>query len=428
MHSHTRHHPAIFGMTWDPAKAAISILVMLLFLIFLLLLLTITATPAQGQTFKVIHNFSGGADGAYGYVGVTPDRSGNLYGTAWAGGTYGNGTVFKLSHSGSGWVLTTLYKFAGGNDGATPWGRVALAQDGSLYGTTAYGGGSCDCGTVFHLRPSPSAPRTALAPWNETVIHRFAGADGQMPLGDLTFDSSGNIYGTTFEGGSAGNGVVYELTPSGGDWTETVVYSPANSGIGTLVDDGIVFDNSGDINGVFALGGPYGYGAVYQLSPSGSGWIEQTVYGFTGGSDGAEPFAGLMRDSSGNLYGATIGDGNGGGGTEFELINSNGAWTFTTLYGFSGSYGGGPDEKPVMDAAGNLYGTTGGDGAHGYGSAFKLAQSNGSWTYTSFHDFTGGSDGANPTCVLVFDASGNLYGTTRGGGAYGYGVVFEITP
>lgn len=249
-----------------------------------------------------------------------------------------------------------------------------------------------------------------------------------MPLADLTFDSLGNIYGTTFHGGSAGNGVIYEVTPSGGAWTETVLYSPPNSDDGTLALGGIVFDNSGDINGVFALGGPYGYGVVYELSPSGSGWTEQTVHGFTDGSDGAQPMGGLIRDSTGNLYGETFGGGNGGGGTEYELTPTNGGWTLSTLYGFSGPYGGGPAEKPVMDSTGSLYGTTYMDGTYGYGAAFKLTRSNGGWTYTSFHDFTGGSDGANPTCSLVFDANGNLYGTTRGGGANGYGVVFEITP
>lgn len=300
----------------------------------------IVATPAaRAQTYTVIHAFTGGADGAYGYVGLTPDRAGNFVGTAWAGGTYGYGTVFKLSHSGAGWVLTTLYSFAGGNDGATPWGRLVIAEDGSLYGTTAYGGGSCDCGTIFHLRPPPTAPRTAMAPWDETVIHRFTGSDGQMPLADLTFDPSGNIYGTTFYGGSTGNGVVYELTPSGDSWTETVLYSAKNNGDGRLALGGVVFDKSRNLYSVFALGGPHGYGAVYELSPSGSGWTEKTVHGFTDGSDGAQPMGGLILDSSGNLYGETFGGGAGGGGTVFQLSPTDDGWTFETLYGLSGGYG-----------------------------------------------------------------------------------------
>ncbi|MGA2902230.1 MAG: choice-of-anchor tandem repeat GloVer-containing protein [Candidatus Korobacteraceae bacterium] len=428
MHGKAHSHSSMLGVSWSPAGVALAIMLTLLLLIFLILFITLTAQPAMGQAYQVIHNFTGGADGAYGYVGLTPDRAGNFYGTAWAGGTYGYGTVFKLNHSGSGWVLTTLYSFAGGNDGATPWGRLALAQDGTLYGTTAYGGGSCGCGTVFHLTPPPTAPRTALTMWNETVIHRFTGSDGEMPLADLTFDPSGNIYGTTFVGGSTGNGVVYQLTPSGGSWTETVLYSAQNNGDGRLALGGVVIDRSGDLYSVFALGGPYGYGAVYQLSPSGSGWTERTIYGFTGGSDGAQPMGGLILDSAGNLYGETTGRGNGGGGTLFELSPAGDGWTFYMLYGLSGSYGGGPSEKPILDAAGNLYDTAYGDGAYGWGSVFKLTPSYGGWTYTALHDFTGGSDGGTPSCTPAFDAAGNLYGTTRAGGAYGYGVLFEITP
>ena len=130
MQSKARSQGSIFGMSWNAASTALAIMITLLILILVILFITLTAQPAQARTFNVIHNFSGGADGAYGYVGLTPDRSGNFYGTAWAGGTYGYGTVFKLSHSSSGWVLTTLYSFAGGNDGATPWGRLALAREG----------------------------------------------------------------------------------------------------------------------------------------------------------------------------------------------------------------------------------------------------------------------------------------------------------
>ena len=384
--------------------------------------LTVVLTQsAHAQTYKVIHDFT---DGAAGGVGLTPDRAGNLYGVTWAGGA-GHGTVFKLRDSGSGWVFTTLYSFAGGDDGDTPWGRVALAQDGTLYGTTAYGGQNGE-GTVFHLTPAPTA--LARVPWNKTVIHHFTGSDGAMPLADLTFDSSGNIYGTTFYGGNTGNGVVYKLTPSGGDWTDTVLYSAQNNGDGSLALGGVVFDKSGNLYSVFALGGPYGYGAVFQLSPSGSGWTEHTVHGFTGGSDGGQPMGGLILDFSGNLYGETFGGGSGGGGTMFEISPAGDGWTFNTLYGLSGVYGGGPAEKPNMDAGGSLYDTTFGDGVYGYGSVFKLTPSSGGWTYTSLHDFAAGSDGASPSCTPVFDAHGNLYGTTRGGGAYGNGVIWEVTP
>ena len=398
-------------------------------------LTVVLISSAQDQTFKVLHNFTGGVDGAYPFTGLSIDTAGNLYGTTFAGAA-GYGTVFKLNHSASRWVLTTLYTFAGGKDGAGPYGRVALGQDGTLYGTTVAGGeercnysGWPGCGTVFHLRPSPVAPQSLEAPWNQTVLYRFTGGyDGAAPQGDVTFDRSGNIYGTTNYGGkSFGLGVVYELTASEGGWTQTVLYSPQSYAEGAYFYGGVVFSRTGDLYGVFSGGGPYGYGGAYKLSPSGSSWAEQTIYGFTGASDGYGS-VGLILDSSGNLYGTTEYGGSGGGGTVFELSPANDGWNFNTLYSFSGGAGNGPWDKLVMDDAGNLYGTTAGAGGYGNGSVFKLTPSNGSWTYTSLHDFTGGSDGALPISNVAFDANGNLYGTASIGGAYGDGVVWEIAP
>ena len=168
-----------------------------------------------------------------------------------------------------------------------------------------------------------------------------------------------------------------------------------------------------------------------KLTSSGSGWTENTPYGFQGGSDGKLPGVwGLIFDTSGNLYGTTVWGGAGGGGTVFQLIPSAGSWTFNLLYSLSGSNGGGPWNGPlIMDSAGNLYGTTAkGKSSYGFGNVFELSPSNGGWTYTSLHQFTGGSDGKDPYGGVVLDAGGNLYGTTGGGGAYGYGVVWEITP
>ena len=176
-------------------------------------------------------------------------------------------------------------------------------------------------------------------------------------------------------------------------------------------------------------GGANGWGTVYQLKLSGSGWAENILYSFQQGNDGLAPTAGLIFDPSGNLYGATQTGGIGGGGTAFELTPlSGGTWNLSTLYGFLGPAFGGPYRSVIMDNAGNLYGTTSGDGAHQWGSVFKLTRSSGGWTYSSLHDFTGGTDGGTPYGSLVFDANGNLYGTTYAGGANGEGVVFEITP
>lgn len=171
---------------------------------------------------------------------------------------------------------------------------------------------------------------------------------------------------------------------------------------------------------------------MYQLTHSENGWTGTDIYDFTGGADGAYPVAGIIVDTEGNLYGATSVAGSGNGGTVFELSPSGGSWNYTLLYSFAGPNNGrqvvGPVGNLVLDAAGNLYGTTISDGAHGYGAVFKLTHSNGNWTYTALHDFTNGADGSYPYANLVFDGNGNIYGTASGGGAFGVGVVFEITP
>lgn len=391
---------------------------------------------AQAQNFQVIYNFTGGADGAYPSTGLTIDGVGNIYGTAFGGGTKGYGTIFNLDNDGSGWALAPVYSFQAGSDGAGPIGAVAIGPDGSVYGSTsAGGGGPClsengyrGCGTVYSLRPPQRAPHTAVYNWSSTILHRFSINDGSYPQGPLTFDSSGNIYGTTVNGGNAGWGLIYKLIPSGGGWSQDILYQAQGNGDGEYPWDGVVFDQSGNLYGVFTQSGPNNYGALYELSPSGSGWKESTVHSFTySGNNGSTPQGGPIFDNSGNLYGSTVHDVSGGG-TVFEMTRSGGGWSYNFLYGLTGGIGLGPYDKLTMDAAGNLYGTTYGDGQYGYGSVFKLTRSGGGWTYSSLHDFTGGKDGANPICQLVFDASGNLYGTAISGGAHNVGVVFEITP
>lgn len=335
--------------------------------------------------------------------------------------------MFKLKRSASGWIFNTLYRFAGGTDGAQPYGRVAIGPDGAVYGTTESGGvtncgGGSGCGTVFRLSPVPTAPKSAVTPWIETVLHRFNYNDGDAPQGALTFGQLGDIYGTTGFGGNKGWGTIYKLVPSGGSWTETVLYSVQNNGDGQNPYGGVVFDPLGHLYGTFSSGGPHGSGAIYQLSPSGQSWTEQTVYGFTGGSDGGFPLGEVTLDRSGNLYGGTY-----SGGTVFKLTPAGGGWTPNTLYTFPGGFG--PQDTLLRDAAGNLYGTIALQGAFGWGSVFKLTPTGGGWTYTSLHDFTGdGPDGVEPIGGLVVDISGNLYGTASGGGTSGSGVIFEITP
>jgi uncharacterized repeat protein (TIGR03803 family) len=400
----------------------------------LAIVLTLVLTqPARAQTYTVLQNFTGGQDGATPEAGLRADKAGNLYGTAAGGGSGHFGCVFRLSNKGSGWILTPLYGFAGGNDGASPVSRVTISPEGIIYGSTYVGGGlgGCDgqgCGTVFNLRPPAFACKTALCPWTETVLYRFTGGnDGGQPSGDLVFDRAGNIYGTAFAGGSSGAGTVFELIPSGGGWTEKVLYTFTGAADGGTPEGGVVFDKNSNLYGTTSQNGAYGCGTVFQLVPTGSSWTETTLYEFgQNGSDGCNSHAGLIFDPSGNLYGTTLNGGPQGGGTVFQLTPSGGGWAESLLYFFTGGYDGGPVGAVTIDSAGSLFGTANSDGG-GLGFAFKLTPSNGSWTYTDLHDFNDG-DGFQPFGTLILDANGNVYGTATGGGGYGSGVVWEITP
>ncbi len=424
-------------------------------LAFMLVFIAVATQPAPAQTYTPLHSFAGGAAGANPYGGVSTDAAGNLYGTTSSGGSTGGncgalggcGIAFKLAYKGSGWVLTPLYNFRGGNDGATPYARVVFGPDGILYGTTRQGGGSgCGgngCGTVFMLRPPATVCESVLCYWNETVIYRFTGrSDGAAPgNGDLVFDAAGNIYGTTISGGSGnceygtGCGVIYKLTSANGSWTESVLYSFSGGSDGGNPFAGVVFDAAGNLYGAAATGGnlncnaPYGCGTVFQLASSGSNWTENLLHTFQNGSDGASPQGGVIFNASGDLYGTTPSGGWEGGGTVFTLVPSGGGWTFGVVYSFAGSGSSpGPLAGLTLDAAGNVYGTTYQDGANGFGNVFELTPSSGSWSGTSLHDFTNGSDGSNPAGSVVLDGHGNLYSTALSAGADGKGVAFEITP
>ncbi len=404
----------------------------------MLLFVGIATQAAYAQTYSVIHNFSGVGDGATPMAGLTLDRAGNLYGTANFGGNSGGncgiggcGVVYRLTKHNSAWALTPLYSFLGGDDGMNPEAaNVVIGPDGSIFSTTYYGGGSCNgsnqgCGTVFKLQPPANACQSAICPWTETVLHRFNGADGAGPVGALVFDQQGNPTGATMTGSLRNGGTVYQLNSSGG-WTETILFHPYG-----YPGSSVTMDHAGNLYGSTFVG-MQSPGTIYELMPSGSNWIGTAIYDFTGGSDGAYPKAGVIFDQAGNLYGATTAGGSGQGGTVFELTPSGGSWNFNLLYSFTSSGNGrvvvGPIGNLVMDAAGNLYGTTFADGANGYGGVFKVTHSGGGWNYTSLHDFTNGADGSFPYSNLVFDDQGNLYGTASGGGAFGAGVVFQISP
>lgn len=392
-------------------------------------IIILVAPLTQAQTFTVLHSFTGGADGGNPEFGLTMDRGGRLYGTA------ATGTVFEIKHSGSGWLAIPL-----ANLDTYPTSRLTIGPDGSFYGSTEAG--------IYNLRPPATSPPTVFAPWSETLIYQFSFNQGLDPTGDLTFDAAGNLYGTNYAGGvvntcsgGLGCGTVYELSPSHGGWTMNRLYVLKGAGDGTDPLSGVVLDQAGNAYATTSQGyyGPQ-WGAVIELTPSGSGWTETTLHDFQDGS-GVVPVAGLIFDGAGNLYGATVAtSGNGGGGTVFQLAPSSGGWNFNNLYTLSSGGSGrtGPWGKLLMDAAGNLYGTTYKEGSYQKGTVFELSPSSGGWIYTLLHDFTGGSDGANPMDGLVMDSSGNLYGSTYAGGTtgshcdsnFGYqcGVVFEIMP
>ncbi|MFZ0320066.1 MAG: choice-of-anchor tandem repeat GloVer-containing protein [Candidatus Sulfotelmatobacter sp.] len=381
-----------------------------------MLSLAVIAIPNAGaQTFSVVHNFTGGSDGGGPLNGFTSDGVGNLYGTTSSGGTTNHGVVFRLNKEG---VETVLYNFKDGSDGAYPQGALIKDKAGNFYGTTL-GGGAAGTGTVFGI----------TAKGKEQVLYSFAGgADGVAPEAGLAFDAAGNLYGTTTAGGANGTGTVFKLTvpQKGAKWTKTVLYSFGSAPDGTTPVAGLTFDKAGNLYGTTSAGGTYGYGTIFQLIQAGGDWTENIIHEFQDGDDGAVPFAGLISDKAGNFYGAAGEGGTGGGGTVFELKPANGAWTFTVLNSQAGWNVSGTFRNLMMDASGNLYGTTHCDGAPEAGTVYELTPASGSWSYTLLYTFTGGSDGLYSFSNLVLE-QGKLYGTTNEGGSDDAGVIFEVT-
>lgn len=286
-----------------------------------------------------------------------------------------------------------MHEFLGGQDGSSPTGGLSFDSAGNLYGTSIQGGGTCTpssagCGTVFELIPQ------AGGRWKETILHHFgvSSGDGFAPAGGVAFDENGNLFGTTADGGSASSdcgiycGTVFELTPSAGKWTEKILHA-------------------------------------FQ------------------GTDGMSPNAGVTLNSAGDMFGTTFEGGSGQGGVVFELAPQAKAWHFSVLHQFN-SFAAGirPSVGVVLDATGNLYGATefGGNNSsecrlgseNGCGVVYKLsATSFGTWKYTALYLFTGGADGNFPGGFPILDTQGNIYGTNIYTGlTVGTGSVFEITP
>jgi uncharacterized repeat protein (TIGR03803 family) len=394
----------------------------------------ITAIPLfAADTVKVLHFFGKGTDGSEPESSLIFDASGNLYGATGRGGAYGYGTVFKLTPNNDGtWSETLLHSFnKNGKDGYEPDASLILDAAGNLYGVTALGG-SDDLGTVFELTPK------AGGGWTEKILHSFRAnvGDGNLPAAGLVFDAAGNLYGTTVEGGTAQNGTVFELTPkAGGGWTEKILHRfNLNGEDGADPYAGLIFDAAGNLYGTASAGGADGGGGtVFELSAkAGGGWTEKVLHSFNLYDGGSGPMAGLVFDSAGSLYGTTLGGGAFKFGTAFQLTpEAGGRWAHKVLRSFGGNQQDGKYPSGlIFDAAGDLYGTTQQGSPQGAGIAFELKpEARGPWdeevllTFGLIRD----DDGGNPS-GLIFDAAGNLYGTTAGGGADGGGVAFELTP
>jgi uncharacterized repeat protein (TIGR03803 family) len=360
----------------------------------------LTPHPNGNWTETILHSFpSSQDDGGDPNGGMVQDSQGKWYGTTRLGGAYHYGAVFDLTHGAGGWEESVVYSFgADFGDGGEPTAGLAMDAAGNLYGT-AQNGGYYNGGTVYELAPSSDG-------WNETVLHEFNGnqGDGAGPFAGLVLDASGNIYGTTRGGGAHGQGTVYELQPTSSGWQEAILHSFNADG-----KDGVV----------------PGWGAL-ALDEAGS------IYGTTGGGG---THTCLPRGNEGRVgwpqAGRTpaIGD----CGTIFKVSkNAQGVWKERILYSFrKGATGSGPGAGMVRDKAGNLYGTTiyGGSPSCACGVVYRLAPGkHGSrWKYTVLHTFYG-YDGAEPDANLILDAKGNLYGTTATGGIHGAGVVFKVAP
>jgi uncharacterized repeat protein (TIGR03803 family) len=414
-------------------------------LIALGLVVTLAATAWAG-TEQVLHGFVG--RNGFQPGGLVFDKAGNLYGTTLEGGTgrgcqYGCGTVFELTRNSDGsWKETVLHNFSGGKDGAYPDASLTFDRAGNLYGAAAQGGdlscnGGLGCGTVFRLKPSSNGG------WTVTVLHRFTGGeDGEGPWGSVIFDASGNLYSATGTGGTHGLGTIFELTPKSGTWEESVLYAFGGGNDGSYPFGGVVFDKAGNLYGVTEAGGSGacgggGCGTVYKLRPEKKGWRETLLHRFADQTDGFSPMGPPVLDNAGALLGTAYQGGRFGAGTVYQLTPTvKGGWNWKVVYAFSGGGdGNGPYEGGLsIDALGNLYGTTLYGGAANTGTVFRLKQSTGGkWKETVLCAFSGGRDGSEPTAGVV-ERAGRVYGTTAVGGdqrcnsGVGCGVVFEVIP
>jgi len=365
--------------------------------------------PAQAVTFKTLYDFTGASDGGYPYTSLIRDSTGNLYGTTYTGGASGNGTVFKLSKTSK---ETVVYSFTGGADGGSPLVGVIRDAAGNLYGTTELGG-SIGVGTVYKVSKGGK----------ETVLYSFTGGtDGCYPVGGLLRDSAGNLYGTAEECGPFGVGTIFKLSKSG---TFTLLY-----GFGGAPDGAypafttLLRDKTGTIYGVTEEGGVDNSGTVYELHKNGK---VKVLYSFTGGTDGCDIFGNPIMDKAGNFYGTANACGSGHVGIVWKVSRTGKETILHTFQGGS-SDGAEPVGGVLLDAKGNLYGTTYQGGSANLGTVYELSKKG---TLTLLHTFSG-PDGDYLYSGVIQDSTGSLYGTSLYGGSgqgcrNGCGTVWKIT-
>ena len=410
-------------------------------LAILLTLSVLFATTAWAAQEAVLHNFTGNSAGSYPFSNLIWDRFGNLYGESY-GDFSSEGNVFELSPDGNGgWTYTEIYGFGfdGLGGGAYPEGPLTMDDDGNLYGVTSFGGTN-STGTVYKLNKTDGT-------WTITYLYNFGpqlGGDGFNPNSVVYYH--GALFGTTPYGGKGEgqSGTVFTVWPnSNGGWSESILHNFAvSNNDGQHPNGGLAFDSEGNIYGTTFFGGSNQGGTVFQLSRLSDGsWQEHTLHSFTY-RDGYQPGAATpVFDSQGNLYSTTAGGGSAGLGVVFELTPSGNKWTETILHNFTGGEDGASPNGITFDSHGHLFGTTtmgGGNGIcldqyHNYqnvycGAVYKLTPSaSGLWKESLLYGFPGGANGSVPVASVVLDSGDNVYGVASQGGAVGLGVAFRIS-
>ncbi len=417
----------------------------------------VTTVAVSCQTLSasaetVLWSFNTSGAGGWNPEGwLVQDTSGNLYGTALEGGAQGGGTVFELSpQAGGSYQEATLWGLGACGDGSGPTGGLAIDSSGNIFGATGAGGtvgGNASCsgegsGTVFELSPQQGGG------YQESVLWSFgASDDGVSPFGGVIVDSNGNVYGTTTEGGTYANqcespaGTVFEVSPGAGNGSAesllwTFCYVSNSYPNGENPESQLMLDASGNLFGTTVSGGASNSGGTFELSPQSGGGYAFAVLSNAAAQTSSTCIApaaaegALVEDSAGNIFGTEVHGGTSNCGSVFELSpQAGGGYIKTVLWSFGGSGDGSyPYGGLVFDSHGNLYGTTRQGGAKGAGTVFELAlQSGGGYQESVLWSFGGPNDGSLPAAGLVIDSKGNLYGATGSGGAYGYGTVFRVT-